>query len=392
MADLSGRLNIELRRGQQGVEATVSSSRPTAAARVFADKTVSETALSLPSLFSICSTAQACACASACEAALGLSPSSSIIRLRCLLVDAETIKEHLWRILLDWPRFLDEPSQKDGMSKAMGTFLRLRSQLTRPTNPMRPGVDSLEPDIRALADTLKAQSGLIQKLVLGIHPTDWLARMQSREGLLAWAEGTDTAAARLLHQVEARGWASLGGNPVTALPRLEAADLEPFLTDADADRFVAEPRWQSEPRESSPFTRQQFRTPVVALTRDLGNGLLPRLAAQLLELALLQERLRTASVSLDEPAEPLAAATGKGVGIALVPAARGLLVHRAEITGNRIRHYRILAPTEWNFHPQGVVARGLAALPATDEETLKRQAALFVTAVDPCVDYHVTIS
>ena len=52
----------------------------------------------------------------------------------------------------------------------------------------------------------------------------------------------------------------------------------------------------------------------------------------------------------------------------------------------------VFAPTEWNFHPRGVVALGLAALPASDAETLEQQAGLLVTAVDPCVEYHVTIS
>jgi len=88
----------------------------------------------------------------------------------------------------------------------------------------------------------------------------------------------------------------------------------------------------------------------------------------------------------------LAEATGKGIGIAQVQAARGLLIHRVAIHRGRISDYRILAPTEWNFHPRGVVFQGLAALPISDADTLARQAGLFVTAVDPCVDYHVTIS
>jgi coenzyme F420-reducing hydrogenase alpha subunit len=127
------------------------------------------------------------------------------------------------------------------------------------------------------------------------------------------------------------------------------------------------------------------------LTQGTGNGLLPRLSAQLVELATLQQSLYICLEHLDEPVEPLAAATEKGVGIAQVPAARGLLVHRVEVDRGRIRDYRILAPTEWNFHPRGVVARGLSTLSPVDTDTLERQARLFVTAVDPCVDYHLTI-
>jgi hypothetical protein len=65
---------------------------------------------------------------------------------------------------------------------------------------------------------------------------------------------------------------------------------------------------------------------------------------------------------------------------------------RPNLEGGLIRDYRILAPTEWNFHPQGVVARGLATLsPSTDERDLRRQAGLFVTLVDPCVDYLLSV-
>ena len=95
---------------------------------------------------------------------------------------------------------------------------------------------------------------------------------------------------------------------------------------------------------------------------------------------------------LQEPAEPIAETTGSGVGIAQVSAARGLLVHRVALDQGRITEYRILAPTEWNFHTRGVVAQGLAALPPCDVGTLERLASLFVTAVDPCVEYHVTVS
>ena len=392
MADLTGRLNIGLQRRDGRVMATIHSSRPISASRIFAGKTVEETASGLPALFSVCATAQACACASACEVALGLIASPVVIRLRRLLVDAETVKEHLWRMLLDWPRFLDEPPREAGMAKVMGTWFRLRALLTAAANPARPGADAAPTDTPAVTRALGELALLGAKQVLGVHPADWLASIRTPEDLLAWAESTDTAAAGLVLQVQARGWGSAGSNQVTALPHLNAADLEPLLSSVDAGRFSAEPWWEGEPRESSPFTRRREQSLVAALSQDLGNGLLPRLVAQLVELAFLQQGLDIGPKHRDGPVEPLAAATGNGIGIALIPAARGLLVHRVAIDRDRICDYRILAPTEWNFHPQGVVARGLSALLPTDTKTLERQASLFVTAVDPCVDYHLAIS
>jgi uptake hydrogenase large subunit len=72
-----------------------------------------------------------------------------------------------------------------------------------------------------------------------------------------------------------------------------------------------------------------------------------------------------------------------------VEAARGRLTHRATLAGGVVSRYQILAPTEWNFHPQGVVARGLIGFPCGDETTFSRQAELFIKAVDPCVGYRL---
>jgi hypothetical protein len=351
-----------------------------------------ETASTLPTLYGICGTAQACACASAGEAALGLAPSPLVVWLRRLLVDAETVKEHLWRILLDWPRFLGEPPLEAAMSKVMDLWLRLRTLLTVPPNPLLPGAVAGRTDVATATLLCDGLARLSATHVLGTDPGDWLTRIQTREDLLAWAASTDTASARLVHRVQALGWGDAGGNPVIALPRLTAMDLERLLSGADAARFVAEPRWEGEPRESSPFTRRLELAPVAALTAALGNGLLPRLAAQLMELASLQQALGTALESPEGATQPLAVVTRDRVGVALIPAARGLLVHRAMVDQGRILDYQILAPTAWNFHPRGVVALGLSALPDVQVETLERQARLFVTALDPCVDYHLTVS
>jgi hypothetical protein len=69
----------------------------------------------------------------------------------------------------------------------------------------------------------------------------------------------------------------------------------------------------------------------------------------------------------------------------------GRLVHAVEMAGDKVRCYRILAPTEWNFHPEGAPAHGLAWIAATGGEDCAMVARLFVTAVDPCPDADVRI-
>jgi len=80
---------------------------------------------------------------------------------------------------------------------------------------------------------------------------------------------------------------------------------------------------------------------------------------------------------------------GGGIGVAQVEAARGRLVHAVEMSGERVARYRILAPTEWTFHPEGAAARGLEQIAARGGEHRLTLARLFMTAVDPCVGFDV---
>ena len=72
--------------------------------------------------------------------------------------------------------------------------------------------------------------------------------------------------------------------------------------------------------------------------------------------------------------------------------ARGLLLHRATVTEGRVAGYQIVAPTEWNFHPQGALVRGLEGAAATDAMALERDARLIVQALDPCVACRVEVA
>ncbi|HBQ37055.1 MAG TPA: Ni,Fe-hydrogenase I large subunit, partial [Rhodobacteraceae bacterium] len=58
------------------------------------------------------------------------------------------------------------------------------------------------------------------------------------------------------------------------------------------------------------------------------------------------------------------------------------LIHMARMENGLIADYKILAPTEWNFHPDGVASQALAGL-------VPDQARALVEAIDPCVDFEV---
>ena len=396
MPDLSGNLDIALRRNGDRLAVSIRSSRPVTAARVFTDKLVPDVARQLPALFSVCSTAQAQACAAACEQALGLTPSLAIRQRRALLLRAETVREHLWRLLLDWPQASGTTPAHAPMAQAMRAYLALRGAQTTDTDPFAPGADSPLTAQASVPDQVQALAEVAAGHVFGLPPARWLEQVGDRRAFADWMATAGTGTADLVGTIARPDLASVGRNavaplPVSATPDLSAA-LAAALSGADADAFVAAPTWQGRTCETNPFARCSDRSLVADLAIEHGNGLLPRLAALLLELADAIVALTDSPEAASQPGP--AASEADGVGIGCAEAARGLLMHRVEVADWRITSYRILAPTEWNFHPDGVVAAGLVggnlARIAEDAE-LKRRAALYVTAVDPCVAYSLSV-
>lgn len=392
MPDPAGSLEIQLRRSAEhasGWIVTIDSTRPVRAASVFAGRTPGETMERLPLLFSICARAQAGACAKAFEQALARRPSAEARARREAAIATETLREHLWRILLDWPLYLGDSPRREEMARVLSASNRILAHLD-PAGElfqlgarMRSGVPPVVAPLRA--DLTER----VTRLVFGMTPETWTEQVVDAATLAAWCRDGDTDAARLLRTLLERGEDGLGHAMVAALPGLPDAELIERLGHPDADAFIAMPTWSEVPRETSPFTRWLSAPLIESTVKVHGRGLLARLAAQLLEVAtrlpLLSEESLTLSVESEAPEH-------EGIGLGRTQAARGLLVHLVRIESERVKDYRILAPTEWNFHPHGVVAQGLASLPSdADETALRRQAELLITAIDPCVGFELMI-
>jgi Ni,Fe-hydrogenase I large subunit len=79
----------------------------------------------------------------------------------------------------------------------------------------------------------------------------------------------------------------------------------------------------------------------------------------------------------------------ENAGMAGVETSRGLLLHVARLKDGKIAEYRIVAPTEWNFHPAGPLAQALSGLGAG--AGLESAARLVSQSLDPCVAYGVEL-
>jgi Ni,Fe-hydrogenase I large subunit len=340
-------------------------------------------------LYSICATAQSRAAAIACREALGIGVESRTELAETLLVWAETAREHLWRVFIDWPGLLGEEVDRLQLP-AISQLIPEAKQALFDTNAtaftLRP---KPLPDPGALERVIARLSQTLERSVFAIPPASWYG-MESTEALEEWMRKQASPAARYLTYLIKADMARLGQTSITALPNIDPVSLHQRLQQKDADGFIATPEWRASPRETGALSRQLDHPLINAMSNTYGNGLMTRLVARLLELASIPQRLTHLLDQLyGAKSEIPMAVSGSGMGLGIVEAGRGRLIHRARVLDGAIHGYQILAPTEWNFHPRGMVAEGLLGLPCGPEKALRRQASHFIDAVDPCVGYNL---
>lgn len=364
-ASLEGRIQITLTLGDQGVAATrILSTRPQVAQQLMAGRSPEQAIRLAGMVFSLCGKAQALAARLACAAAREDAAAAPVVDPD---VWAELAREHAWRLLIDWPRQV-------GLEPDAEALLHLRQ--------------AGDEDVETLAAALQA---ILSQRMLGESVVDWLAR--DTAGLLDWISVGATPTARLFSTL--LDGMDDGPDPgATALPLLPPLEvLGPAGLAALAHRalgepgFCAAPLWggtPGTPAETGAIGRCQAEPWLRDWQARRGRGAAARMLARLLELARLPRRLRAGD------SFPVAAvALGPASGAAGVETSRGLLLHAVQLAAGRVTQYRILAPTEWNFHPDGALVHALLNLPPGPG--LEARAMLVAQALDPCVDYGLEV-
>jgi len=345
---------------------SIASTRPLRVCRVLVGREVGEALRLLPLLFSVCGTAQTAAGLFACEAALGLAPPPSNLAARALAIRAEAAGQQARRLLVDWPLLLGRAPMKK--------------------------------EVRALLGGLAAVSAAIGEWrFLGGAPiqSDDAALTTAIGDISALVQAAESGIAGCLEQIREAGLAGFGASAIGFLPPLDPVWLEAKLAD---DGFAAKPCYDGKPAETGALARRSGHPLTAGARADHGNGLLTRLLAQFADFLAVPAEL----------AQPLAAdfgagrgegpGSGIGIGIGIVETSRGALAHRAVISKGagisegRIESYAVLAPTEWNFHPEGALAQGLLGADVPDAEVLAARAHLLVAALDPCVACTVSVN
>lgn len=364
---------------------SVLSSRPTRATRLLEGKSIGQALTTIPLLFSICSKAQSIAAIRAIESGLEISAGHSIEQRRRQLLDLETLREHLWRVILDWPGFYSQTADATHAARVV----RLANELLQHAAEdgaclTRPGLDDLPTSDHSTQHGSKELRAAMERELYAMDLTDWLHI--DLVGLQRWITKADTPLTRMLNHVLLNQWQSLGTTDVRFLPLLNPDVLITRLDAANADAFVAQPDWDGLTHyETGALARVADHALIRQLHALHGPGLLVRLVARLVETAQIGVRL----AAQPDDAGDIEIGCHSGLGIA--EAARGRLYHRAVVRDGNIGYYRVLAPTEWNFHPRGPAVRALGDIDIKDQVVARQQAELLIHAIDPCVEYEIHI-
>lgn len=351
------------------VPASLRSTRQDWATRLAPGQPVSALPGLMASLFSLCGQAHRLCSQLAIDAAMpGLmaAPADPAQRLRL-----ETAQEHVRRIGLDWPRLL----------APCDAALAAQARAALPACPLL--ASPTEAPWPAMADWLERE-WLYMPPARWLHAwqacgADWLDDWSRRHagwlpGLLRVARGVD--AGPLL-------------DPSRALrPHASAPALRHLATAMSAQGgFVLAPQADGHSAHTGSWSR--LRDPM-----DLPLTPWALLGSRLAELVRL--------CLPDAPGHGArwlawgACASGPRQGLAWVEMARGLLVHQLEVAPDdagavgvapRVQACRVLAPTEWNFHPAGEVAQRLSALDPGQPPAAA--VGLLMAAFDPCVPFHI---
>ena len=262
---------------------------------------------------------------------------------------------------------------------------RIASSARGPDGALRWG------DATAMRELGAGLSGLAAQAIFGMPAARWL-EIADLAALDAWiARGTTRPAillGRLLAETPTLGACDVGLMPMARTDALLRVIAPALRRDPE---FVRAPTWSGTPVETGALARRRDHPLVAALAARYGHAVVTRIAARIADLALLLLEITGSAPRSDAPPRVQLRALDADEGMAAVETARGLLLHRASLRDGRVANYQIVAPTEWNFHPDGALARGLEGLTASDRPTLVRHARLAVHALDPCVACHVEV-
>lgn len=327
------------------------------AAQILREKTPAQVLQIVPLLFGVCGRAQGAAADAAMQAAQRKEWRACATTERTIACEA--LQEHLWRVMLDWPRLLGLAPQEERFA---GWYAMLR----------KIAAEELE-----MAIFLRE----FERDWLGTSAASWQS-MDNYQALQTWCRNTESPAAHLLAKLAEREQ-GISVSESRLLPAWSAAAAQQACAGRWNADFAARPDWQGGAAETGAWAYYADSPLLNDVWRQRRSRALTRLLARVWDV--LELAGGSAPVRLD------AASTAEGEGIAVVRTARGLLMHYVHLAAERVTDYAIVAPTEWNFHPAGAFAQDLRGIKECDIGHMQQLAHIEALSLDPCVAYEIEV-
>ncbi|MGJ0508665.1 MAG: nickel-dependent hydrogenase large subunit [Methylocystis sp.] len=344
-----GAIRISVQGDGQGRVADVclQSSRPAGATRLFLGRPAQGVPTLAGSLFSLCGLAHGAAARLALSAAADDPPMGAD---RGAGVAAERLVETLRATALGWPSLSLNMLTIAGPLRDAMTAARALNAGGASFDPAR-ALETLEKAVAAFGlGSDRPAPGSFFDAMLSEARSERIARAVAPDALVPADDMT------VIHALRA------GGARFAAAPVL-------------SDRVV----------ETGPFARHWREA------RDEDSGLAARLAARFADireaLAMLRAAVRGTDAGLCS-----AGRTGEREGYGAVETARGRLYHWARLDKDgRVLDYEMLAPTEWNFHPEGPFVAALKGVDISARDMALRRVGRLAALFDPCVAFEVEL-
>ncbi|MFO1283769.1 MAG: hypothetical protein U1F51_15135 [Burkholderiales bacterium] len=363
----------------------VRSARPLSAVRLLEGRPAPDAVALAGRLFAVCGRAQRVAAAAAVDAAIGVAEPGSFDAVRELALAIESAREHLWHLLLRLPSLLGRAADEVSLRPFARAGARFERALEATDSAHRTSWPrEIAQQAIVVADEV---AGLLEHRILG-PVTSEVALAQSIGDLRALTDAGGGLASGWVAAVRGCGAGGDAGSPVRTFTLPDVRDLvDRFAARIAADdTYAARPTLDGEAAETGAWARR-VELESVATPGTVEHRLLARLA----ELARLVPEIRGLAAGQQRRSRCVNSPVRDGIGIAAVDTARGVLIHQAGVDQGIVRAYRIVAPTEWTFHPRGALARGLTGITVASEDAALHSATLYALMLDPCVPFHAEV-
>jgi hypothetical protein len=348
----------------------------------------------IPLLFNICGAAQGY-CASQCaeEIINPLEPERlHRSRVRALIVLAEKAKETVFRLCM-------EIQALSGETKHLATFKPAglwRKEMTtacfQAENPFDLFSKAKLDDEHCL-QVIQEIEDFLSNEVFGQTYASWLD-LNNLDEFNNWLLKHEGLAPQLINQLNIQNYNTIGQANFYPLIAQNLDDVSSSLLDETcAEEFVNKPIMSGLSFETGSLVTSQNHPLLQDMIKRVGHGVLVRYIARLIDLAKVPQHMRGLLENSQESTEVECSlfSQKKGSAVAGLDTARGRLHHAITLKGNMVTDYKILSPTQWNFHESSVAVACLRDLKINNRNNIQAGAECIIRAIDPCVNFEVRV-